>query len=386
MGGYSRYFTDIPAVNGYPVTVIFPRDDRMTLIRPAGFGTVQDITQKKISDKAIMESERKYRLVVENINEGLWLIGGNSVTTFVNSRLAEMLGYTREEMIGRDIFSFMDSEEARIVRRSMAHLYQGEIDQTDLSFIRKNGSTIFMHLSIGPVISEEGEYVGAVAGVIDMTDRKNAENEIIRLNRHILNLQEEERQKVSKDLHDSVGQTLLAAKMNFEMYRKDPVQHSECFDIGIDYLARSSTELREIHTNLYPSILGEFGLGETIRWHAEKSLNKTGLDTQLKINVCREIPHEIETTIYRIIQELFSNILKHSMAKRVCLDLSSENNVLSLIVEDNGVGLRECNDESHSFGNGLVNIRQRVENAHGSISITSESGKGTAVKIDIPLE
>jgi PAS domain S-box-containing protein len=334
----------------------------------------------------LTESEKKYRLVVENINEGLWVIDNNSVTTFVNKRLAEMLGYTSEEMIGQDIFCFMDQDEAKNIRNNSTRLYQGEIDQTDVSFIRKDGSTIYTHLSTGPIISEKGEYVGAVSGVIDMTDRRNAENEIIRLNRHIINLQEEERQKVSKDLHDSVGQTLLAAKINFEMFRKDPERHAECFDIGIDFIGRSSNELREIHTNLYPSILREFGLEDTIRWHAENTLNKTGIDTEIEINISRALPHDLETAVYRIIQELFSNILKHSKARQVYLDLSTDYNILSLTIKDDGIGIREYNDESHSLGNGLVNIRQRVKTVNGSVTITSGQGEGTVVEIGIPLK
>ncbi len=137
--------------------------------------------------KELQESVKKYNLLIENLQEGIWVIDKDAYTTFVNPRMAEMLGYTIEEMIGKHLFSFMDEQGIEIAKRNIERRKQGIKEQHDFEFLRKNGTQIYVNLSTSPLI-ENGIYLGAIAGVIDITERRQME-EKIRKNEEYLLLQ-----------------------------------------------------------------------------------------------------------------------------------------------------------------------------------------------------
>ncbi|MFZ4464695.1 MAG: PAS domain S-box protein, partial [Bacteroidales bacterium] len=134
-----------------------------------------DITERKQAENLLRESELKYRQLIESLNEGIWMIDEKAVTTFANPIMAEMLGYTVEEMLGRHLFSFMDEQGTQIASRNLERRQQGFRENHEFEFIRKNGVRIYTSLETGPVTDVDGNYRGAVAGVIDITQRRQAE-------------------------------------------------------------------------------------------------------------------------------------------------------------------------------------------------------------------
>ena len=136
---------------------------------------------------ALLKSEQKYRLLVENINEGIWQIDKDAFTTFVNQYMAEMLGYTVAEMLGRHLFAFMDGENIAAARSNLARRQAGIKERLDFVFLRKDGSPLYTSLMTTPIIDKEGNYLGAIVGVQDITGRISVEEE---LNKHRLYLEE----------------------------------------------------------------------------------------------------------------------------------------------------------------------------------------------------
>lgn len=126
-------------------------------------------------NQRLKESEQKYRILVENLNEGVWQIDENSITIFVNQRMAEILGYSIEEMMGKHIFHFMDSAGQAAATKNVQDRKKGVREQHEFEFIRKNGGRIIAILESSPVFDETGNYKGAIAGVLDITERKKAE-------------------------------------------------------------------------------------------------------------------------------------------------------------------------------------------------------------------
>jgi PAS domain S-box-containing protein len=146
--------------------------------RVNAFGTTIDITERKKAEEDLRESEAKYRLLVENLNEGIWMIDENAVTTFVNPRMSEMLGYATEEMLGKHLFSFMDEQGVQIATKKLAIRQQGIGEQHDFEFMRKDGTRIYVRLETSPIIDIDGNYRGALAGVQDITENKRAERSL----------------------------------------------------------------------------------------------------------------------------------------------------------------------------------------------------------------
>jgi PAS domain S-box-containing protein len=127
--------------------------------------------------EALRESEEKYRNLVELLHEGIWAIDEDAHTTYVNIHMAEMLGYTVDEMQGKELFFFMDEESRKIASQNLERRRQGIKDRYDLDFLRKDGVRICTSLSVAPLIGTDGKYRGAIAGVQDITDRKRLEEE-----------------------------------------------------------------------------------------------------------------------------------------------------------------------------------------------------------------
>ncbi|MBF0475017.1 MAG: PAS domain S-box protein [Deltaproteobacteria bacterium] len=136
------------------------------------------VIQHQQAEAALRESEEKYRLLVENLQEGIWVIDQHANTTFVNPRMAEMLGYSPAEMVGRHLFSFMDRSNIEHCQHYLERRQKCVREQHDFVFVRKNGSHFFAILDASPLIDDQGNYTGAIACVTDITDRIRAERSL----------------------------------------------------------------------------------------------------------------------------------------------------------------------------------------------------------------
>jgi PAS domain S-box-containing protein len=140
--------------------------------------TLEDMTDLRDALVSLKQAEKLYRETVESLNEGLWVIDAEAVTTFVSDRMAEMLGYTPEEMMGTSALAFTHDEGKEILKRNLELRRQGITQDYDFEFVRKDGSRMQAYLAAAPITDKDGNYVGAHAGVMDITDRKRIEKEL----------------------------------------------------------------------------------------------------------------------------------------------------------------------------------------------------------------
>ncbi len=141
-----------------------------------------DVTERRQSEEALRQSEERYRRIVEKTHDGIWMIDAESRTRFVNRRMAEMLGYTVDEMRGRPVFDFLSEEVGLVAARNVKRRKAGIAEEHDLCFQRKDGSVLWTVMATVPLIAEDGTYEGAFATITDITDRKRTEEEVRRLN------------------------------------------------------------------------------------------------------------------------------------------------------------------------------------------------------------
>lgn len=141
-------------------------------------GALVDITEHKKAEETLRKSEQKYRQLIESLHEGIWVIDENACTTFVNDRMAEMLGYTVEEMVGRHLFSFMDERGVTVCRRYLERRRQGITEQHEFEFLCKDGTRLYAALETSPLTDDDGTYRGAIAGIMDITKRRQAEERL----------------------------------------------------------------------------------------------------------------------------------------------------------------------------------------------------------------
>ncbi|MCB1177060.1 MAG: hypothetical protein KDK36_05720, partial [Leptospiraceae bacterium] len=210
----------------------------------------------------------------------------------------------------------------------------------------------------------------------NITDTRNLERKIEELYSMLLKSQERERENISRDLHDSVGQTILAAKLNLMAFWKDPDLPEEKFQYALSLIDNTSQELREIYTNLYPSVLNELGIEAAVRSLIRGMFGDT-ISVELNYHIERKLPHELDITIYRILQEICSNAVKHSGATSFYLNIIEQGKEIILTAIDNGKGI----SNSRSKGFGLQNMKRRVEDLGGEIELESKKNKGLKINI-----
>ncbi len=147
-----------------------------------GMVLVQDVDKDRQREEEKRRTEQRFQLLVETAREGIWVIDADSKTTYVNRFLAEMLGYTVEEMLGRPLLSFMDEEGKRLAQESIDRRRQGITEVLDFKLTRKDGAPVWSIVSTAPMYDEKGQYIGALATITDVTARRNAEEEVRKLN------------------------------------------------------------------------------------------------------------------------------------------------------------------------------------------------------------
>ena len=212
---------------------------------------------------------------------------------------------------------------------------------------------------------------------------QESESQLKLLSSRLLTVQEEERKRISRELHDGIGSSLTAIKVGLECFL------SQCPDPGpleklISITQRATEEARRIITDLRPSILDDLGLGATIAWFCREYQTiypSICVEKDYRIDES-EIPEALKTPIFRIIQEAFNNIAKYSKAKQVNLTILHSDSILELMIEDDGAGFdldEVVLKKSGGGGIGLSSMRERADLSGGNLSIKSAPGKGTTI-------
>ncbi len=215
---------------------------------------------------------------------------------------------------------------------------------------------------------------------------KKYQEELKRLASHLETKLETERQRISRELHDGVGQNLLFLKLKLQQTLKGNLFHEPDKNLLDEMLEKSINELKGISYNLKPRILEEAGLAAALSSLAEKITIQTGIagkiDTAVEV---KRMTSELETALFRTAQEAFNNIIKHSQAKNFYVQVIKKNNSFRMLISDDGIGLTKSKiTNGNNSGMGLLNMKERIANFNGSVKIDSQKGAGTVIIIEIP--
>jgi len=375
------------------ITAAMRRDKKDSLEGYEGF--VIDVTDLKRAGQALQESEEKYRTVVENSLSGIFIHQGGFFR-FVNPQMVGMLGYDRpEELFGRPFWDVIHPEDRAMVKERGLRREKGQIEPVQYPFrvYKKDGSTIWVELR-----ATHASYMGkpaVVGNFIDITQSKKAEEEIRHLSRRLIEVSEEEKKKLARDLHDEFGQVLTSLHFDLEaLYRNIPPeltdQKKRCGDL-IQTVERLADSVRKTTSYLRPDLLDHLGLIPTLEWYIQEFTGRwpdVQVDFQT-LGLKKRLNPEIEMVLYRIFQEGLTNISKHAKASRVEIMLTYSHPRVIFVIRDDGVGYRQPSKGSAPGGNlrgiGLLSMRERVTSFGGAIDIISNPGRGTTIRVDIPV-
>lgn len=228
----------------------------------------------------------------------------------------------------------------------------------------------------------------------EMAERIQAEAEVRRLSRQVMETSEEERRRLARDLHDDIGQKLVALQLQLALHRQNfagshPDLVEECLQI-YHAIGSLADDLRHVIVALRPPLLDDFGLMPALEAHlADLRRLCPDLEVQLTSSgMGGRLPSEVETALFRVCQEAFNNVIRHARAQHVEIRLTGSYPTVILIIEDDGVGFRTTNPATGGLEGqhcGLSGIRERVAAVGGWVKIQSAPGKGTRMRVEVPL-
>ena len=342
-------------------------------------GLVKDVTYIKNHQKLVMINEKRYRHLVENLPAGAVLVEKEKL--FFNKAIEKITGYSQQEINTlNDWFKCLYDERSDAVRE----LYEedklnGFKEPRTINILTKSGEV--KHLIFVAYVFEDNE----VWLVQDVTQQKKMEEKVLS---SIILGEDRERKRVAKELHDGLGQYLTAANLNLNSVKKEihllPENQKKQFLNGLSFLNEAIEETRNIAQNLMPKAIDDYGLVVALESMLDKLRIITSVDIEFIHNIHDfSLPKNLEINLYRIIQELVNNALKHSSSGKITIQIMKHFDIFILTYEDNGVGF-EPDETDASEGLGLLNIKNRILSMGGTIDIDSIKGKGTNIVVSIP--
>lgn len=340
-----------------------------------------------------MAPEIPFRGLVEQSLVGLYIIQ-DGMFQYVNPRWAAMFGYAQQEMAPGPVADFIAPEDRATVMGNLSKRISGEVSSIFYHFkgLHKDGRLVDIEVQ-----GTRFQYRGrpAVIGVgIDVTETRQREQEIARsqerlreLSQHLLTVREEQRSKIARELHDVLGGTLTALKMDIGWLNKHTTEPKLVTRAGtmMELVRDAIDTVRKISAELRPGVLDNLGLLDAIEWEAGRFRERMGIECTISLQAAPvDIDDAAATAIFRIFQESLTNIARHAQATRVEIDVGMVDSVLLLLVQDNGKGFdMDAVGDSKSYG--LIGMTERARQFGATLDIASESGKGTRVLLRYPI-
>ncbi|EEG77344.1 PAS domain S-box protein [Dethiobacter alkaliphilus] len=342
--------------------------------------------------KQLRESEKQYRGIFEKTNDIIWLEDGEGNIISANKACANMLGIELSRLKKENIFTYIPHEQAQKAKLVRQQLFNGTIAEKsyDQTIVNNEGTEIILKVTTN--LLDNGDIPGFQHIAKDITEeRKLHENQQFYIE-HITRAQEEERLRISRELHDSTAQSLIVVLHQLEKYlvSSDHLRLGDSrflFNVA-EQVKAILQEVRQFSRDLRPSILDDLGLVPSLEWYIDE-LNRThGLKVDLNIIGQKQMLRpEIRVSLFRIIQEALRNVMRHAEANNAKVKIEFDNNEVRVVVQDNGKGFdaEPLGDLLRNGKLGLAGMHERAKILGGSIEISSAKGAGTTIFIAVPL-
>ena len=374
----------------------------VTLLRneegqPRGYAVItRDITERRQQREEIEQREAQLNAFFSNAPVGLAIIDKDLRFQRINGPFAELNGLDSRDQIGKPLRSVIAdlSHQIEPLLRHVASTGEPLLAQEIKGPIPSApGMTGWWLKSLFP-IAKDGDVVTQMGIVVqDITGLKRAENLVRRVSGRLLQVRDDERRRLARDLHDSLGQTLTAIKMNLSYLGRDTSNLDErgrnAVAESMELVSSSLKEVRTLSHLLHPPMLDDVGLLAAIRWFANGFSERSSIQVNLVLpeNLPR-LSTERETAIFRVMQESLTNVHRHSGSSTALVRLEREGDLLHMYVTDHGHGMSSeklsFHQETATMGVGLLGMRERLRQLRGQLDIDSSS-QGTTIHAIVPL-
>ena len=320
-------------------------------------------------------------------NDAIFIRNAADKISYWNEGAERLYGWASEEVLNRSVHEILRTEfPVPLLEILETDRWEGELRHTT-----KYGSQITVSSRWTTLRDRNGKSEGWLEINTDITARKRAEEAARRLSGRILSLQDDERRRIARGLHDSLGQYLAALKMNLDVFRTSKNDQAKLASDCAEIVDKCLNETRTISHLLHPPLLDEAGFDSAARWYVDGFSQRSGIKVNLNLpQKLSRMHRDVEVALFRAVQECLTNVHRHSGSSAVDVRLSLSAKQIRLEIKDDGRGipqerLRSLNQGAADAGVGLAGMRERIREFGGSLEIRSERA-GVTVIVRIPIE
>lgn len=366
--------------------------------------SISNITRRKKAEEELRESEERFRALLENLHIGVVLLGPNAEILFANRAAEETFGIPIESILGKTSEEVgwtalrEDGTEMPFpLRPGPRAIATGQAVRNEVMGWRRPGSQEILWLlgEVVPLFSKAGKLERTVAAFSNITKRKEAEEVLHQLSTRLLQLQDEERRRLGRELHDSLAQSVMAVSLDLaQVARSFPPLNKKAkqsLSEARRVLREMSREIRTLSYLLHPPVLDELGLASAVKEYAQGFSERSGIALEVDVQSdFGRIPQETEIALFRIVQESLANIQKHSGSPTGRIRLRGNHHCVELEISDQGCGIgarsqrEDAGGRASRLGVGILGMRERMAQLGGTLEVQS-SASGTTVRATIPL-
>jgi PAS domain S-box-containing protein len=362
--------------------------------QPFILGTIIDINRRKEAEEALRQSESHLRAIVEAEPECVAKVACNGDLLQMNpAGLAMIEAESFAEVNGKSVLPLIAPEHRVAFKALLQGVCSGNRANLEFEIIGLKGARRWVESYAAPINNDETGSSCMLAVMRDLTERKQGEEALRGLSTRLLQLQDEERRRIARELHDAIGQNLVGLVTNLTLAHRlagkiDP-KARQALSGGLEVAERCLKEMRTLSYLLHPPLLDEDGLASALAWYVKGFAERSGIKINLKVSAnFGRLPQEVETTLFRVVQESLTNVHRHSKSPTATLRLSRRATEVKLEITDKGQGmpakaLHSGNQKSGQLGVGIMGMSERARQLGGRLEIDS-SRRGTTVRVVIP--
>jgi PAS domain S-box-containing protein len=350
-------------------------------------------SQLETTQEELRTSEQRYRGLFENAHDAIWLQDMDGNILAVNAAGAKLTGYDADSLIHMNVKDFLSPEGLEVAREVRRKLLQGETigESYDQRIIKKDGREALVRLS-SSLIRSSSIPTGFQHIARDVTEEKRLQENLRYYLQQATRAQEEERKRISRELHDDTIQSLVVLARQLDALATNSDGLPEDGRRRVEELWQQTNNImqgvRRLSQDLRPAALDRLGLLSALEWLASDVAQYSGIETKVKvIGTERRLPEEVELVLFRITQEALRNVWRHSQATQAEVVLEFSDKRLKITVSDNGNGfdLPRTIGELARYGKlGLAGMQERAQLVDATLAVDSQPGKGSTVTIEVP--
>lgn len=372
-----------------------PVDERIATLRKANVRLKQEIEERKRAENALAEQKDFLNTLLETISNPVFYKDTHGKYIGCNRAFEAFIGKPRSEIIGKTVYDMGPEEIARKYHEKDLELFSTPGKQHyEWKIVKTDGTLREVIFDKATLLDNQGRITGLVGVISDITERKQAEDLVRNLSQMLIKAQENERQMISYELHDSIAQSLSSLKINCDTFFDD---HSEISLTLKEKMGKHSkligqiiNAVRNLSYGLHPPAIDQMGIVQALGQLCDDASEQTGLNITFRATGLDHLKPDkiLSINLYRLVQEGLNNVRKHANARQVTVNLVAAHPNLILRIEDNGKGLDMKKYEDIRVRKkkmGLRSMKERVNLLQGIMQINTFPMKGTKITIKIPL-